>query len=80
MPKIEDMHSAWRGRTVFSVVDMKKAYHQIPLSIESQKYLTINTCMGLFELKRLSNGVYFGADIFQIIMNVLLADIPKAVS
>ena len=37
MPKIEDMHSALRGCTVFGVVDMKQAYYQIPLSKESQK-------------------------------------------
>jgi len=29
MPQIEDMHSALRGCTVFSVLDIKQAYHQI---------------------------------------------------
>lgn len=27
MPQIEDMHSALRGCTVFSVLDIKQAYH-----------------------------------------------------
>ena len=31
MPQIEDMHSALRGCTVFSVLDIKQAYHQIPI-------------------------------------------------
>ena len=80
MPKIEDMHSALRGCTVFSVLDLKQAYHQIPLSKDSQKYLTINTHMGLFAFRRLPNGIHSGPAIFQRIMDGLLADIPKAVS
>ena len=48
MRKIEDMHSALQGCTVFSVLDLKQAYYQIPVSKDSQKYLTINTHMGLF--------------------------------
>ena len=80
MPKIEDMHSALRGCQVFSVLDLKQAYHQIPISTESQKYLTINTHLGLFAFKRLPNGIHSGPAIFQIIMDGLLADIPKAVS
>jgi len=32
MPQIEDMHSALRGCTVFSVLDIKQAYHQIPIA------------------------------------------------
>ena len=51
MPKIEDMHSALRGCTVFSVLDLKQAYHQIPVSKDSQKYLTINTTWTCLLLK-----------------------------
>ena len=80
MTNTEDMHSAWRGCTVFSVGGMKKAYHQTPLSNESQKYLTINTHMGLFEFRRLPNGVHSGPAIFQRFMDSLLADIPNVVS
>ncbi|CAB4016540.1 Hypothetical predicted protein, partial [Paramuricea clavata] len=80
MPKIEDMHSALRGCQVFSVLDLKQAYHEILISTESQKYLTINTLLGLFAFKRLPNGIHSGPAIFQRIMDGLLADIPKAVS
>ena len=48
MPKIEDLHSALRGCTVFSVLDLKQAYYQIPVSKDSQTYLIINIHMGLF--------------------------------
>ena len=80
MPQIEDMHSALRVCTVLSVLDMKQAYHQIPIAKESQPYLTINTHTGLFAFKRLPNGIHSGPAIFQRIMDNLLSDIPKAVS
>ena len=79
MPQIEDMHSALRGCTVFSVLDIKQAYHQIPIDPQSQGFLTINTHVGLFAFKRLPNGIHSGPAIFQRIMDNLLSDIPKAV-
>ena len=79
MPQIEDMHSALRGCTVFSVLDMKQAYYQVPIAKESQSYLTINTHIGLCAFKRLPNGIHSGRAIFQRIMDNLLSDIPKAV-
>ena len=80
MPQIEDMHSTLRGCTVFSVLDIKQAYHQVPIAKESQSYLTINTHIGLYAFKRLPNGIHSGPAIFQRIMDTLLSDIPKAVS
>ena len=65
---------------MFSVLDMKQAYHQIPVAKESQPYLTVNTHIGLFAFKRLPNGIHSGPAIFQRIMDNLLSDIPKAVS
>ena len=82
MSKIEDMHSALRCCTAFSVVDliMKQADHQIPVSKDFQKCLTINTHLGLFAFKRLPNGIHSSPAIFERIMDGLLADILKAVS
>ena len=73
-------HSALRGCTVFSVLDITQAYHQVPIAKESQSYLTINTHIGLCAFKRLPNGIHSGPAIFQRIMDNLLSDIPKAVS
>lgn len=65
---------------MFSVLDIKQAYHQVPIEIESQSCLTINTHTGLFAFKRLPNGIHSGLAIFERIMYNLLSDIPKAVS
>ena len=56
IPRIEDLHAALRGCSVFSVLDMKSAYHQVPVSENSQKYLTINTLQGLYAFSRLPFG------------------------
>ena len=37
MPKIEDMHFALRGYTAFSVLDLKQAYHQIPVPLHTRR-------------------------------------------
>ena len=79
LPKIEDLHEAMRGCKVFSILDMSQAYHQIPISQESQPFLTINTHVGLFSFKRLPNGVHSGPAIFQRIMDSTLAGIPNVV-
>lgn len=65
---------------MYSVLDIKQAYHQVPIAKESQSYLTINTHIGLFAFKRLPHGIHSGPAIFQRIMDNLLSDIPKAVS
>ena len=80
MPKIEDMHSALRGCTVFSVLDLKQPYYQSPVSKDAQKYLIINSHMGLFSFKRLPIDIHSDPAIFQRFMDGSLADIPKAVS
>ena len=77
IPRIEDLHQALRGCKVFSILDMSQAYHQIPVTKESQQYLTINTHMGLFSFKRLPNGIHSGPAVFQRVMDSTLAGIPK---
>ena len=43
MPQIKDIDPALRGCTVFSVLDIKQAYHQIPIAQKSHGDLTIST-------------------------------------
>jgi len=68
-----------RGCKVFSCIDIRDAYHNCRVSESSQKYLTINTHIGLFAFKRLPNGVHSGPAIFQRIMDTVLAGVPKVI-
>ena len=79
IPKVEDLHAALRGCSVFSVLDMKSAYHQIPVSENSQKFLTINTIQGLYVFTRLPFGIHSAPGVFQRIMDTVLAGIPKVI-
>jgi len=79
LPKIEDLHTAMRGCTVFSCIDIHDAYHNIRILEDSQKYLTTNTHICLFVFKRLPNGVHSGPAVFQQIMDTVLAGIPKVI-
>jgi hypothetical protein len=79
IPRIEDLHAALRGCTVFSVLDMSQAYHQIPLAKECQSFFTINTHIVLFQFTRLPNGVHSGPAVFQQILDTVLAGVPQVI-
>ena len=79
LPKIEDIYEAFRGCKVFSILNISQAYHQIPLTEESQPFVTINTHMGLYSFTRLPKGVHSGPAIFQRVMNNILAGISKTI-
>ena len=80
IPQIEDLHTALSGCSIFTTLDISQAYHQIPVSKSSQKYLTINTHIGLFQFIRMLNGIHSGPTVFQQVMDTVLSGVPKPVS
>ena len=79
IPKIEDLHAALRGCTVFSILDMSRAYHQVPIAADSQKHLVVNRHIGLFAFKRMPFGIHSGPAVFQKVIDTVLAGIPKVI-
>ena len=77
LPRIEDLFAALSGCKVFSKLDLKHAYLQVPLDEDSKKYTTINTLKGLFQYERLPFGIASAPSLFQRIMENLLSDIPQ---
>ena len=71
-PKIEDIYAELQGSQLFTKIDLHSAYSQIPIHAESLSYLTVNTYLGLFKVKRLPFGVNAAVGIFQYIMNGVL--------
>ena len=57
LPRIEDIFANLAGGKHFSKLDLRQAYHQMEVTEESKKYLTINTHKGLFQYNRLVFGV-----------------------
>lgn len=76
LPLPEDIFATLEGGTVFSVIDLSKAYLQLELDEQAQELLTINTHMGLFRFRRLPYGVACAPAIFQAVMDQILQGMP----
>ena len=49
VPHVEDFAVGLAGNKVFSKIDLKKAFHQIPMNADDVKKTAIITPFGLFE-------------------------------
>ena len=76
LPRIEDLFASLSGGKLFSKLDLAHAYQQIPLSVESKAYTTINTHKGLYQYTRLPFGVASAPSIFQRTMENILQGLP----
>ena len=63
LPRIEDIFANLAGGKHFSKLDLRQACHQMEVTEESKKYLTINTHKGLFQYNRLVFGVSSSSDL-----------------
>ena len=76
LPNPQDLFAALAGGKIFTKLDLSHAYQQMPLDEESQKYVTINTHMGLFRYTRLPYGIASAPSMFQAQMEQVLQGIP----
>ncbi|UYV79597.1 K02A2.6-like, partial [Cordylochernes scorpioides] len=74
LPSIDEIFSKLSGNTVFSSLDLSRAYLQVRLSEEAKRVVNINTTKGLFAFKRLPYGVAVAPNKFQREMDNLFAD------
>ena len=77
LPKIEDLYAKLSGGKIFTSLDLRHAYEQLPLAAESRKYVTINTHRGLFTYTRLPYGVSVAPSIFQRVIDSLFQWMPN---
>lgn len=73
LPVFSEMSQKWVGCRYFSKIDLKKAYLQLNVHKDSQKYLTVNTHKGLFQYTRLVYGVASAPALFQQTMDQILS-------
>ena len=76
LPKAEELFTKFQGSTIFSQLDLKNAYNQLPLNEKSRKYLAINTHKGILVPTRLGFGYASAPAVFQRYMETLLSGIP----
>ena len=65
LPRINEMVNEMAQYRVFSTIDLKSAYHQIPLREEDKPYTAFEANGGLYQFCRVPFGVTNGVAVFQ---------------
>ena len=65
IPNVEDAIYALAGMSVFTKIDLKIGYHQIPIDNNFKEVTTINTPIGLLKWRRMPYGIKTATTIFQ---------------
>jgi len=69
IPHMEDFAQTLHQKTVFTTLDLVKAYNQIPINDEDIEKTAIATPFGLFEFRRMPFGLKNAAQTFQRFIN-----------
>ena len=72
LPLIEDMLQKQHRRRIFTVIDLKHGYHQMPLAEESRACTAMTTPLGPLQWKVMPMGVTNGNAAFQRMLENLL--------
>ena len=78
LPHLQDFNARLSGMQIFSVIDLVKGFHQIPMSESDIPKTAIITPFGLFEFLRMPFGLKNAAQAFQRLMDGMLRDITFA--
>lgn len=76
LPTIEELFMSMSGGTIFSKIDLKQAYLQLPVAESDREILTLSTHKGLFRCNRLIYGVASAPAIWQRTIENILQGIP----
>jgi len=75
-PNLADLSARLSGCTVFSKLDLRKGYHQVPVNKRDVAKTAVITPFGLFEFLRMPFGLRNAGQTFQRLMDEVLAGLP----
>lgn len=75
LPTIESALMTFGKAKFFTILDLNSAYHQVPLTKQSQRYTAFATPFGTFAYTRLPFGLTVGSQVLSRILNNLFSDI-----
>lgn len=76
LPSIEELTTHFHGSTIFSKLDLRQGYLQVPLHPDSRNLTAFVTHTGVFRYTRMPFGLSSAPSCFQKIMSTILAGVP----
>jgi len=80
IPNIETIHHKLQGSSIYSRLDLVKAYHFVPVHTEDVKKTAICTPFGTFEYTRMPFGLRNAANTFQRFIDNTVRGIPFVIT
>lgn len=75
VPHIHDLLNSFHGKTVFTTIDLVRAYHQIPVNPTDICKTAVITPFGLFEFMKMQFGLCNAGQTFQRYMHSIFSDL-----
>lgn len=76
IPTVNEVLASANGAKIFSKLDLNKAFHQIQVHPDSQELLTFGAPSGRYCFQRLPYGISAAPEVFQMVLDSVLKDIP----